>query len=229
MALFRELRARVTEVQETATATESTLLPRPAYGNAAYWEERYAGAETTTFEWLITWLDIAEIIIPYLRECGAADPSARLLHVGCGNSTLGTDVRLAGFGSAFFLNTDIAPTVIRQMQDRFPQCNYEVDDALDMKQARSHPPFHAVIDKGTLDAFACIEDIQEKKASIVKYLGEVYQVLTDNGILIVVSFGQRQTRLQYFGPLWSLVGDVREVRGGLLESKKYYVYVLRRV
>ena len=106
------------------------------------------------------WPQLSDCLGPILEGCGAAAVDGRILHVGCGNSALGVDMRQAGFGGGGVVNTDIAPTVVAQMRQRFPEDIWEVDDALNMAYARAAPRFNAVVDKGTLDAFACSEGAQ---------------------------------------------------------------------
>jgi len=52
----------------------------PEYGDAAYWDERYAKNDTN-FDWFITYNTLRDIIVHLLK------PEFRILHVGCGNSS----------------------------------------------------------------------------------------------------------------------------------------------
>jgi SAM-dependent methyltransferase len=222
MAFLHELKGLKKPQDYSSTQVESQGTTM-SYGDSSFWEERYAtdGSKGSIFEWLLTWNDMAELLIPELNRSGAS--AGNILHCGCGNSTLGTDLRLAGFGQASVLNTDISPTVIAQMRLRFPDCKYEVDDALDMIVARENGPFNAILDKGTLDAFACTDDIASKKKVIDQYLNQVLQVLRTDGIFIVISFGQPETRLKFFDKRWTLNGEVRRLGSNFL-----YVFSIAR-
>ena len=205
-SLLLELRSKVSLFD----SVPSSQLPcRPAYGEASYWEDRYADEDASStaqgkFEWLLTWADLAPVLAPELRG------RRRLLHPGCGCSTLGSELRaaevLAAGENGLVLNTDISSSVIEQMTRRNPRCTYAVDDCLDMKVARNCVQktglaFDVVLDKGTLDAFTCVNGTDvEKRAAVGRYLAECRAVLgeEETGRLIVVSFGHPVTRRKYF-------------------------------
>jgi hypothetical protein len=239
--LLAELKSKVTVVESTTSTAPSTR--NPAYGDPKYWDERYDedGPDGTIFEWLLDWNDLEPVLVPELRKWGAAGAESRILHPGCGNSSLGTELRLQKFGQGGVLNTDISPTVVSQMQKQFLGCSYLVDDCLDMRVARtwagvdvlsssggeempeltvSPGKFDVAVDKGTLDALACTEGTASVKSRVVsQYLDELAAVLKSTGALLVVSFGQPETRRNYFlRSGWRLIGEPTRVQKRLRNS-----------
>lgn len=95
-----ELKTKVPIINQVETLDISLKKADP-YGDRDYWEKRYAESESSTFEWLITWSDLETEIGPMLCKFGG--DSGKIMHVGCGNSSLGTEMRLAGFGAAGIL------------------------------------------------------------------------------------------------------------------------------
>jgi SAM-dependent methyltransferase len=235
--LFAELKSRVVVSEAQGELHESHSIKRCAYADPVYWEERYISGknEESLFEWLLSWQELETILAPELQQCGAVEGT--ILHPGCGNSTLGTDMRKAGFGIKGILNTDISPTVILMMKKLYSDCLYEVDDALNMTTATELAdliPFNAVVDKGTLDAFTCTDSIAMKKKTVNQYLSEVHRLLDPYGRFILISFGQPETRMQFFNPAqWKLCGDIRTIRNGAQSTndrkQNYFVYVFEKV
>ena len=213
MAFLLEIAASVERV-EPAPSSASLSASSPAYGDADYWHERYAATSAPSssssppsYEWLLSWVQLKSYLEPELQG------RPRILHPGCGSSTLGTDLRESGFGGELTMNSDISPAVIEQMQRLHPECVYVVDDALSMSAARravcgnfeeeedvQNRFFDCVLDKGTLDAFACTTGTQaEKRAVVHRYLNEVRAILDPaNGRFLCISFGQPETRKHYF-------------------------------
>jgi SAM-dependent methyltransferase len=159
---------------------------RDNYGSAEYWEKRYA-KEDTLFEWLLGWKELGPVLIPVI------DKSAKIMHIGCGNSTIGMDLHECGYGS--IVNTDIAPTVIEQMKQRYniEGLEWVVDDATAMQF--ENESFDVLLDKGTMDALYCSLELAEKKALVRKMTKEYMRVLRPGGWLYIISFGQPETRL----------------------------------
>ena len=53
------------------------------YGIQSYWEDRYLENTKETFEWLLSWKDIKNIVDEIIPS-----KDSRILHLGCGNSVL---------------------------------------------------------------------------------------------------------------------------------------------
>jgi 2-polyprenyl-3-methyl-5-hydroxy-6-metoxy-1,4-benzoquinol methylase len=162
---------------------------RDNYGSAEYWEERYA-KEDTLFDWLLGWKELGPVLTPRI------DQSAKIMHIGCGNSTMGMDLHESGYGrTKSIVNTDIAPTVIDQMKKRYTTEGLEwvVDDATAMQFADAS--FDVLIDKGTMDALYCSLELTEKVALVRKMTKEYMRVVRPGGWVYIISFGQPETRL----------------------------------
>merc|ERR1719373_1047597 len=70
---------------------------------------------------------------------------------------------------------------------------WSVMDAQDMSMADSS--FDLVLDKSTLDTFACSDNAA---LAIATYFKEIIRVLRPGGIYFCVTYGAPQTRLSYF-------------------------------
>jgi EEF1A lysine methyltransferase 4 len=191
-----------------------------SYGSSEYWEARYANREEN-FEWLLDWADMRVPLEALLSS------SMRVLHIGCGNSTIGVNI-LADNLAAEVVNVDISPTVIEQMAVHHaePGCLWEVQDVTGMSYTDSS--FDAVLDKGTLDALLCKDTHDAKEAAAHALLSEAWRVLRDGGLYIVFSFGQPETRLPYLtkhADHFSVEHSI--VRCGA-KSVVTYCYVLRK-
>lgn len=81
-----------------------------AYGTQEYWDERYAKeAPDATFDWLKKYEDLKSYIHQFVP-----DSSKRVLHLGCGNSTLPIDMYDDGYEQQ--VNLDYSPVVIEKQQ-----------------------------------------------------------------------------------------------------------------
>ncbi|KAI8326146.1 hypothetical protein GQ54DRAFT_242615, partial [Martensiomyces pterosporus] len=117
------------------------------YDSKGYWEERFDREEQ--FDWLLSYSQIAGIVN------SNASKSARVLQIGCGNSTLAFDMFDDGFRS--IKSIDYCANVIEKMRARSeeryagdPQAaaclQWDVQDALSMGNLAPES-FDAVIDK----------------------------------------------------------------------------------
>ncbi|KAH9990920.1 hypothetical protein BJV77DRAFT_1010217, partial [Russula vinacea] len=81
------------------------------YGTREYWDQRYTQEAQVTFDWFKSYEDVAHLIRPVLL-----DKTARILMLGCGNSTLAEDMYDDGYKN--IVNVDYSPVVIEQMGAR---------------------------------------------------------------------------------------------------------------
>lgn len=163
------------------------------------WEEKYTeegDSADSSYEWFMAFDSLQPILTALVSR------NARVLHIGCGNSNLGVDLHLHGMAARGVVNTDISPTVIRQMSDKWgkilspKRMKWLVDDVLCMDLGPA--TFDCVVDKGTLDAIMCNLDQDLKKHNTQKVLDEVHRVLKPGGNYVVISFGQPEVRTPYF-------------------------------
>jgi len=172
----------VPDLQRPGTAEPPDEGPDLGYGDGAeYWGQRYK-ADSETFEWFD--LDFKELS-GALEDATGGDRLSRILHVGCGSSRLSEQLHDAGFSRV--VNTDVAPEVVHEMRHRSVRKRagicFRTADATDLVDFREGH-FDVVLDKAVLDAFACSDD---RAIIIGAYLAEVYRVLVDGGVLLVVT------------------------------------------
>ncbi|KXS22255.1 hypothetical protein M427DRAFT_65281 [Gonapodya prolifera JEL478] len=154
------------------------------YETKRHWNKRFQ--KESHFEWLLEWDHYESLVLPYLTSLGVqklhsggASPY-RVLHLGCGNSSLGVDfanwavvyrkraseVQDQSGNEAPFLvvtNVDFSNVVITNMKERYPPEDFEQHGVQlewicgDARTLRSLPSDHydLVIDKSCFDALVC--------------------------------------------------------------------------
>ncbi|UPR03185.1 methyltransferase [Chloropicon primus] len=163
----------------------------PSYGEKAYWEQRYKGADADTFEWYGDWSTVK----PFLKRIGGKK-DMNVLHIGCGNSTLAEEMHEDGYRNNQFC-VDFVESVMKKMQKRSvesrPEIKYDTMDITD-SAFKSHidSSFQLVIDKGCLDTVVCGTDVNENVSTM---LSNVWSCLAVNGTLLVFSYGPPEERL----------------------------------
>ena len=173
-ALSAQLRRRA---RPETVHTSEDLQPKESYADASYWHDRYAKRDAA-FEWLCGWRQLAPL---WRRRVGRA---RRILHAGCGTSTVGADLGA--------VNVDVAPECVEAMRRRRPDGDWRVADCLDLPFSQNS--FDAVLDKGTLDAFCCDRDAKQAARRAEQYVRGVFRVLRPGGVLFVVSFSETRLR-----------------------------------
>lgn len=96
----------------------------PNYGDATYWDERYAQSKNSTFDWLESWLDIQKVIEQNAlhfetdkdEELRVLRSKTNVLNLGCGNSILCEDMYDEGYSQ--ISNMDISSVCIETMKNR---------------------------------------------------------------------------------------------------------------
>ncbi|XP_020575796.1 methyltransferase-like protein 13 isoform X3 [Phalaenopsis equestris] len=167
-----------------------------SYGEPAYWDQRYR-EDPSPFDWYQKYKALAPLFHLYIR------PSHHILLVGCGNSTLGED--LVSDGYLDVVNIDISSVVVEAMQKKFEgkaELKYIKMDVRDMSVFESGS-FDAVIDKGTLDSLMCG---QNAHLNAIKMLEEVGRILKNNGVYILITYGEPSYRLHLLKELqfWTI-------------------------
>lgn len=111
--------------------------------------------------------------------------SGVVVDVGCGGSSLGYEILTTHAGFQALLLTDISPTIIDVMRERYAKAASRVftavADCRDLTRLVPTGGAAVVLDKGTLDALHGDED----KAAM---LAECARMLCDGGVLVTVSF-----------------------------------------
>jgi 2-polyprenyl-3-methyl-5-hydroxy-6-metoxy-1,4-benzoquinol methylase len=90
---------------------------------------------------------------PILSEL-IPNKESRILMLGCGNSTLSTDMFQAGYTN--ITNLDYSDVLITKMRNRFPSMQWKVMDVRELKEKCDElggkETWDVVLDKGTMDA-----------------------------------------------------------------------------
>ncbi|KAJ9154656.1 hypothetical protein P3X46_027972 [Hevea brasiliensis] len=184
-----------------------------AYGEPWYWDNRYAN-ESGPFDWYQKYDSLAPLINLYAPRYHRP----RILVVGCGNSAFSEGMVDDGYEDV--VNVDISSVVIEAMQKKYfnrPPLKYIQMDVRDMSTFQTGS-FDAVIDKGTLDSILCGNNSRQNAA---KMLEEVWRVLRDKGVYILVTYGAPVYRLRFLREsyLWRIKLHVIEklFSGGVSE------------
>lgn len=176
----------------------------------------------SSFDWFKSYGDVADII----REL-IPDKEARILMLGCGNSTLSEEMYDDGFKN--IVNTDYSSVLIDNMKTRHEQVRPEMEwHEMDIRNLTfESDSFDVAIDKGTMDAMMTSKgDVWDPPEDVVescnREVDEVLRVLRPGGIFIYLTFGQPHFRRRY------LTRDrtTLEIRA-LGEAFHYYLYILR--
>ncbi|KAL8484690.1 hypothetical protein ACS0TY_027109 [Phlomoides rotata] len=179
----------------TAGKTPATSSSTQAYGEAWYWDNRYTH-DPSTFDWYQKYSSLAPLIRLYIP------PHHPILVVGCGNSAFSEDMVDDGYNEV--INIDISTVVIETMQKKYsdrPQLKYMIMDIRDMSAFDSRS-FASVLDKGTLDSLLCGHNSRQNAA---KMLQEVWRVLKDKGVYILITYGSPAYRLSILKELtWTI-------------------------
>nr|CRX79111.1 hypothetical protein ls5930a1_00147 [Leucosporidium scottii] len=204
------------------------LLPEhnSAYGTQEYWDERYAReAPDATFDWLKKYEDMK----PYIHQF-VPDRSKRILHLGCGNSTLPIDMYDDGYEQQ--ANLDYSSVVIEKQQalhgEVRPKMTWCTGDI--RKLPFEDGSFDVCIDKGTMDAMMTQGgDPWNPPAEIMQAckeeVDEVCRVLAPGGIFLYLTWGQPHFRKRHLvREGWTI--QVEELGGE--SSFSYFLYILRR-
>lgn len=174
------------EPDPTSIEQDEELDPRLRhnYGSAEYWEARYATSDADDFDWLGVSFPQLSPVVSFALSAHPMPTSARVLVLGCGNSSFSQQLYQAGVSN--ILNIDIAQAVISKMSLKLstscPAMQWAVMDATNITL-----PDHSVdliFDKTMLDCLFCSED----KTHPQKMLFHCKRILSPSGSYICVSF-----------------------------------------
>ncbi|BFG14840.1 hypothetical protein CerSpe_011140 [Prunus speciosa] len=169
--------------------TMGTTTTTQAYGESWYWDNRYAN-ESGPFDWYQKYQSLAPLINLYVPR--HPNRHHRILVVGCGNSAFSEGMADDGYDDV--VSIDISSVVIQAMQDKYsdrPHLKYLQMDVRDMSAFQTDS-FDAVVDKGTLDSLLCGSNSRQNAAEM---LDEVWRVLKDKGVYILITYGAPLYRL----------------------------------
>lgn len=159
-----------------------------SFGECAYWEERYA-KRTEEFDWLLPATCMDGAIARALESSGRPNP--RIIHLGCGTSTLSYHLRKFVENPEQIHNVDFSSQAIELCKERERELfnlngsedkngsgkatEWSVIDLLASDQitqlaARGDrsPPYDLVVDKSTCDSVCCGDDRQIPEPSVLR-------------------------------------------------------------
>eukprot|EP00762_Andalucia_godoyi_P006774 ANDGO_00919.mRNA.1 Methyltransferase-like protein 13 len=177
------------------------------YASSSYWDERYA-RDGEAFDWYVTYAgSLRDLVEQHVSRTGST------LVVGCGTSTLSSDLAADGFSK--LTSVDFSRTCIQLMSKRHPGLQWLVMDLASLSIPSTS--IDAVLDKGTIDTILCGEGGQERAAVV---LGHLARVLKPGGVFLCISHAMPDARLPIlkvpqFG--WSVVVEtLQRPEGGAL-------------
>mmetsp|Transcript_28781 Transcript_28781/g.79034 ORF Transcript_28781/g.79034 Transcript_28781/m.79034 type:complete len:291 (+) Transcript_28781:356-1228(+) len=179
--------------------------------------------------------------IPEQHESIHSFPSiheARVLILGCGNSTFGEDMRNDGWTGPM-VGIDFSSVVIEQQQDKYHHYSPKMEFVChDLREGIPFPneSFDLIVAKATFDAILCGPSPHHAARRLVQ---EIVRCLAPgHGIFVLVSSASPDNRLlflEHHNELYYYWNNVRHHavnRGGLYKSKNGnktdYVYICRK-
>lgn len=164
------------------------------YGRAEYWDQRYSREEQ--YDWLGDYKHFGRALDTILQKHHQSDS---ILHLGCGNSSLSSDLQKAGWRHV--TNIDISTVVLHNMKQQQQQQQHHTFLAVDMTNMpfRDHS-FDIVIEKATLDSLLVTSkspwDLTTPECQLVRQsLGEIKRVLRRGGTFVSITFSQPHFRV----------------------------------
>ena len=161
--------------------------PAPPYNEIDYWNTRYE-REPEPYDWYQTWERLKPIVLPVING------RQKALDVGCGSSTLCSDILEDGFEHV--IGYDASSVVIEQNKQRFadePRLEFICGDATKMEKLESNS-FDVVFDKGTMDS---LMSSGSSARSVSQVLAEISRVLKPGGVFVEISYGTPNTRVSF--------------------------------
>ena len=186
------------------------------YKDLAYWNERFAVEEN--YEWLADYSDIRTLLLPILQKVGS---KAKILQLGCGNSTLANALYIDGFEDV--TSIDISDVCVEKNKKNFPHLKFIKMDMTTLEFADS--TFDVVLEKATLDALLVdrISPWQQDSPGCQQVglaLQQVRRVLKPAGTFLSITFSQPHFLLPLLaapGLGWSLAVQRFSTTGGVLD------------
>ena len=191
-----QVEQQVTEQQQTVDKAQDKpaldgidgVYKRDEYSKAQFWEDRMKETKGF-FDWYVEFDELKR----YIEKTGISAES-RILMVGCGNSKVSEQMYDAGYKN--IVNVDIAPSIIKLMKDYHDKkekfMEWTVMDCMNM--TFEDQSFDLVIDKGTIDAVICGDDLQPS----LQITREMCRITKKSGHVVLVSNAAPQGRKMLF-------------------------------
>lgn len=140
-------------------------LAMPDYSSQQYWSKRLLGEDMEGFEWLVGSEEILPLVSMLLDH---RQGPARILHFGCGSSTLGPDLqrhfgeRVRVYDADYAISGTERKFLAQQTGSDIHTLPLLHFDALDLQDMAGNAPlggWDILVDKSTADAIACGEPL----------------------------------------------------------------------
>lgn len=200
--------------------------------NPDFWKNKYQDEYQTDdsywipFEYYVSWDILQPHLLSYISK------AQKVLHVGCGTSTLGIDMSTAG--ALEVVNIDISESVIDEMKAKEKMIRkkgnpikWRVRDILQISEWGKSNEYDVIIDKGTIDTLACADLASRMIATAFTGISNSLQ---PNGYFIVISNGDEEIRGVFFDyPVynWRCV-EIVKIPKPLISDTYYYMYVYQK-
>ena len=159
------------------------------YSSKKYWEDRYSSQKNQTFDWLIDYSSLKNVI-----DKLSIQKESHILNIGCGNSEFGENLHSDGFTHIY--NIDFCPNVISFMKERNKEKNGLHFQEMDVRYMKFKDEiFDIIIDKCTLDSLLYGS---HSFINVAKMMKEISRVLKTGGYYLVISYGKPENRLLHF-------------------------------
>ncbi|SPO02007.1 uncharacterized protein DNG_04680 [Cephalotrichum gorgonifer] len=162
----------------------------PSFGDREYWDQRYAGA-SDEFEWLLPASSLDTAVLAALES--SSSPAPRIIHLGCGTSSLSFQLRKIVPTPGQVHNVDFSGPCIEAGREKERALfgtgegegggdggegggmEWSVLDLLSSEQITrlagedgSPRPYEVVVDKSTLDSICCGDDVAVPPPSLIR-------------------------------------------------------------
>eukprot|EP00029_Vermamoeba_vermiformis_P003941 TRINITY_DN1447_c0_g1_i1.p1 TRINITY_DN1447_c0_g1~~TRINITY_DN1447_c0_g1_i1.p1 ORF type:complete len:200 (+),score=21.88 TRINITY_DN1447_c0_g1_i1:109-708(+) len=186
-----------------------------------FWEYYYKSRKE-----VIEWYDTYDAFKPILEKVIPNRPVDALLHIGCGSSVLGNQLKKDNFAKKV-VNMDFSPLVIEYMKKNHsePDVVYEEGDVTSLIYPTES--FDVVFDKGLIDSILSSDGTMD----LMKIFFEVNRVMKPNGLFLVITPKEdREYYFRRFGWTYDRYEFQRKQDYNISRSpdNTYYLFVVKR-
>ena len=198
------------------------------------WWTKYHKQHADFREWVLDGPEVADGVGSLLSKLAAVDNGCgRVLHIGCGSSTLHEDLLKAGFQSV--VNIDFSEEVIARMRDRYSdreELSFVVADArnLDPPDFGGQESFDAVVGKGLFDCLLSHGSEEHKVLNCQLTLRSLHRLMKPHALLVETSMFEPSKRVPYLEAdnLFAVEPISVELNPLELPHQKFsFIYILR--
>ncbi|RVD83702.1 uncharacterized protein DFL_005481 [Arthrobotrys flagrans] len=140
-------------------------MAAPSFGDKSYWDTRFA-KNPSPFDWLLP--ATATPFLSSIQSSLSTSPSPQILHIGCGTSSLSSNLKNFVEDPKDIFNIDFSSIAVEAGRSKDGTMNWKTLDLLSAEQILEFRNFGEageggwvglIVDKSTADAIACAEDV----------------------------------------------------------------------